>query len=101
VVFVNEWTGAATSPPPPPDITYPRGSGAVANHAFPGTSGSQFFVSYRDNVLPAWYTPLGTVTKGMDIVDAIAAGGLNPVASAADGRPKRALVLQSVAVAYT
>lgn len=86
---------------PKPDLTYHRGSVAIANTAEPGTSGCQFFFSYRDNVLPAAYTPLGTVTKGMDIVDAVAAGGLTPENGPTDGRPKLALVLQTVAVAYT
>jgi peptidyl-prolyl cis-trans isomerase B (cyclophilin B) len=92
------WMGA--SPAAVPDVTYRRGSVAVATTADPGSSGSQFFFSYRDNVLPASYTQLGTVTKGMDVVDAVAKGGLRPDNGEHDGRPKLDLVLNAVTVTY-
>ena len=76
---------------------------AVANTGEPNSSGSQFFVSYQDNLsLGADYTMLGTVTTGMDVVDKVAAGGVNPTDpnSAGDGAPKVEIVLQQVTVAY-
>ncbi|MER7008219.1 peptidylprolyl isomerase [Dactylosporangium sp. NPDC000555] len=81
---------------------YSRGSVAVARSDTSGTSGSQFFINYADNPrLPANYTPLGTITKGTDIIDKVAAGG---VASGTndpdDGVPKIGIVLQQVTVAY-
>jgi cyclophilin family peptidyl-prolyl cis-trans isomerase len=50
---------------------YSRGMVAMAN-AGPNTNGSQFFVCLQDVQLPKNYTIFGEVTKGMDVVDAIA-----------------------------
>ncbi len=54
---------------------YYRGTLAMAN-AGPNTNGSQFFICLTDLAgrLPKQYTIFGQVTKGMDVVDAIAAG---------------------------
>ena len=56
---------------------YYRGTLAMAN-AGPNTNGSQFFICLADLAgrLPKSYTIFGQVTKGMDVVDAIAAGKL-------------------------
>jgi cyclophilin family peptidyl-prolyl cis-trans isomerase len=51
---------------------YKRGTVAMAN-AGPNTNGSQFFICLGDVGLPPAYTIFGTVTDGMDAVDAIAA----------------------------
>jgi cyclophilin family peptidyl-prolyl cis-trans isomerase len=53
---------------------YQRGSLAMAN-AGPNTNGSQFFICHQDLTgrLPKNYTLFGQVTRGMDVVDAIAA----------------------------
>ena len=78
---------------------YPRGTVAMAN-AGPNTNGSQFFVVFGDTDLRADYTPFGTVTSGLDIVDHVAAGGDDGALaqSAGGGQPKIRLVLLSVAV---
>ena len=61
--FADELTGAGA---------YRRGTVAMAN-AGPNTNGSQFFICLDDDVgLPHAYTIFGTVTAGMDAVDAIA-----------------------------
>ena len=54
---------------------YYRGTLAMAN-AGPNTNGSQFFIVLADLMgkLPKNYTIFGQVTKGMDVVDQIAAG---------------------------
>ena len=54
---------------------YHRGTLAMAN-AGPNTNGSQFFICHQDLVgrLPKNYTIFGTVTDGLDVVDAIAGG---------------------------
>ncbi len=55
------------------DYKYKTGDVAMAN-AGPNTNGSQFFLVSSENgakALTASYTPFGTVTKGMDVVDAI------------------------------
>jgi len=53
---------------------YYRGAVAMAN-AGPNTNGSQFFICLADlsGKLPKSYTIFGQVTKGMDVVDVIAA----------------------------
>ena len=52
---------------------YVRGALAMAN-AGPNTNGSQFFICHQDlsGKLPKNYTLFGQVTKGLDVVDAIA-----------------------------
>jgi len=55
---------------------YSRGIVAMAN-AGPNTNGSQYFVCLADVSLPPAYTIFGEVTKGMDVVDAIAAVPIN------------------------
>jgi len=53
---------------------YTRGTVAMANSG-PNTNGSQFFIVVADTPqLPKQYTIFGTVTSGMDVADAIAAG---------------------------
>ena len=49
----------------------------------PNSNADQFFIVYKDTTLPKsgdgnGYTIFGTVTSGMDIVDKIAAAGVNP-----------------------
>jgi cyclophilin family peptidyl-prolyl cis-trans isomerase len=53
---------------------YVRGAVAMAN-AGPNTNGSQFFICLEDlsGRLPKQYTLFGQVTKGMEVVDEIAA----------------------------
>jgi cyclophilin family peptidyl-prolyl cis-trans isomerase len=57
---------------------YTRGALAMAN-AGPNTNGSQFFICHQDltGKLPKNYTLFGQVTKGLDVVDAIAAAPRN------------------------
>jgi len=54
-----------------PDDGYPTGSVAMANSG-PGTNGSQFFIVTGDaGFLPNSYSRFGTVTKGLDVAQAI------------------------------
>jgi peptidyl-prolyl cis-trans isomerase B (cyclophilin B) len=55
--------------------TYGPGVLAMANTGQTHTGGSQFFINYQTSQLPASYTPFGTITQGLDIVQAIAAEG--------------------------
>ena len=66
---------AVQEPDEPFKGDYYHGTLAMAN-AGPNTNGSQFFIVLDDLVgrLPKSYTIFGQVTKGMDVVDAIAAG---------------------------
>jgi cyclophilin family peptidyl-prolyl cis-trans isomerase len=60
-------------PDDPVTVPYTRGTVAMANSG-PNTNGSQFFVCLADlPSLPPSYSVFGTVTSGMDVVDAIAA----------------------------
>jgi peptidyl-prolyl cis-trans isomerase B (cyclophilin B) len=57
-------------------VVYPRGTLAMANSG-PGTNGSQFFMVYRDSLLPPTYTIFGTISQaGLAVLDKIAAGGV-------------------------
>lgn len=51
--------------------SYKRGTVAMAN-AGPDTNGSQFFIMHADYALPPNYVIFGQVTKGLEVVDAIA-----------------------------
>ena len=56
--------------------SYVRGTLAMAN-AGPNTNGSQFFIMHADYALPKNYTIFGQVTKGIEVVDQIAAAPRN------------------------
>jgi peptidyl-prolyl cis-trans isomerase B (cyclophilin B) len=47
-------------------------------NAGPGTNGSQFFLVYRDSLLPPNYTVFGTINQaGLAALDKIASGGVS------------------------
>ncbi len=64
---------------------YVRGAVAMAN-AGPNTNGSQFFIMHATYPLPKNYVIFGKVTKGMDVVDAIAE---SPVQTSSSGEPSQ------------
>ncbi len=74
--------------------TYPKGTVAMAN-AGPGTNGSQFFLVYKDTQLPPSYTPFGTITKGLALLDKVAKAGSTP---AGDGKPNLKVDIKTVTV---
>jgi cyclophilin family peptidyl-prolyl cis-trans isomerase len=74
-------------------VIYPRGTIAMANSG-PNTNGSQFFIVYKDSPLAPAYTVVGQLTKGLEIIDAVAAEGV--AGGAADGKPAQALELEKV-----
>jgi peptidyl-prolyl cis-trans isomerase B (cyclophilin B) len=78
---------------------YPRGTVAMAN-AGPGTNGSQFFLVFKDSPLQPDYTPFGTITGGLSVVDQVAAGGDDGAfgQSAGGGHPKIKITLMSITV---
>jgi peptidyl-prolyl cis-trans isomerase B (cyclophilin B) len=76
---------------------YPAGTLAMANSG-PDTNGSQFFMVYKDgSSLEAKYTVFGKITKGLDIVQKVAAGGVT--GDGTDGEPKTPVTIQSLTVA--
>ena len=79
-------------------VTYKAGTVAMANSG-PGTNGSQFFLVYKDSPLAPAYTPFGTITKGLDIVQAIAAQGNGPTdQNTQNTPPKEKVTIQSVSI---
>ena len=81
---------------PPEAIVYSEGVVAMAKGGTEpaGTSGSQFFVVTGENAnLPPDYALLGEVTKGME-----AAHRIEDLASSADGRPTRPVVIKKITI---
>ncbi len=75
--------------------TYPRGTVAMAN-AGPGTNGSQFFLVYGDSTLPPQYTPFGTITSGLDVIDKVAKAGSDDSNGVGDGKPKLPIQIKTL-----
>ena len=78
-------------------VTYARGTVAMAN-AGPGTNGSQFFLVYDDSELPPHYTRIGTITRGIEVVEKVAAAGAEGGSGPGDGTPVQPIELVSVTV---
>ena len=76
---------------------YKRGTIAMANRG-PNTNTSQFFIVLNDVPMPKNYTIFGKVTKGMDVVDSIAAVEIIPQMGPTDGKPKIDVVMKNVTV---
>ncbi|MFD9732960.1 peptidylprolyl isomerase [Umezawaea sp. NPDC059074] len=72
---------------------YVRGVVAMAN-AGPGTNGSQFFIVYGAAQINPDYPVVGKVSSGMDLVDAVVAGGV--VGGKQDGKPVKPMTFTSV-----
>jgi len=77
--------------------TYPAGTVAMAN-AGPDTNGSQFFLVYKASPLAPDYTPFGTITQGLDILQKIAAAGSNNANGTGDGAPNESVEIEKVTV---
>jgi peptidyl-prolyl cis-trans isomerase B (cyclophilin B) len=76
---------------------YPRGTVAMANSG-PATNGSQFFLVYEDSALPPNYTPFGKITKGLDVLEKIAAAGSDESSGVGDGKPKLPVQIKTLRV---
>ncbi len=74
---------------------YPAGTVAMANSG-PNTNGSQFFIVYKDTTLPPDYTVWGKVSSGMDVVDKVAAAGVQ--GGAMDGPPALPITIETATV---
>ena len=75
--------------------TYARGTVAMANSG-PNTNGSQFFLVYQDSPLPPNYTVVGTITKGLDVLDAVSGAGVAD--GSTDGGPTQTVVIEQATV---
>lgn len=83
----------------PADGSYPPGTLAMARTQDPHSNGGQFFVVYDDTRLPVdggGYSIFGRVTKGLEIVEAVAAQGT--LGGRGDGAPAQPISILSIAV---
>ena len=85
-------------------INYPAGTVAMANSG-PKTNGSQFFLVYKDTVLPAKYTIWGKITSGLPLLLELEKVGAYEVDQASgkayyavDGIPIQPVEIKSVTV---
>ena len=85
----------------PADFVYPAGTVAMARSAEQDSNGSQFFIVYKDSTIGSKesgaYTVLGKVTKGLDVVNKVAEGGVT--GGAGDGAPARPISITKTNVA--
>ncbi|MCZ3387099.1 MAG: peptidylprolyl isomerase, partial [Actinomycetia bacterium] len=78
--------------------TYPRGSVAMAEPSG-GEAGSQFFLVYKDSPLPPDYTIVGQISKGLDVVEGVAAAGVSADATQpTDGEPAESITITAARV---
>jgi peptidyl-prolyl cis-trans isomerase B (cyclophilin B) len=78
--------------------TYPAGTLAMANSG-PNTNGSQFFLVFKNTSLPPSYTPFGTITSGLDILQNVGKAGTScTYAGAGGGVPKEKVIINSVSI---
>ncbi len=77
------------------ESNYPAGVVAMYNKEA-NTNGSQFFIVYEDTSMRPEYTIWGKVTKGLEIVKAIAKEGVADGTN--DGLPKQTIAIERVKV---
>ncbi|MEU4574945.1 MULTISPECIES: peptidylprolyl isomerase [Nonomuraea] len=78
--------------------TYKRGVMAMAKTQAPGSTGSQFFLVYGDIGLTPDYTPVGTITKGLDILDKVNKAGVIGDSGDGTGAPKETVEIKDVTI---
>ena len=83
----------------PSDDVYPAGTVAMARQGGDGESmGSQFFLVYEDSTIPSdaagGYTVFGTITSGLDVVQAVADAGTQE--GSGDGSPATPVTIEGV-----
>ena len=83
-------------------VTYKAGTVAMANSGGSATNGSQFFLVYKNSTLGPSYTPFGTITSGLDILQKVANAGTSCTYSGpGDGAPKEKVIINSVTIKQT
>jgi peptidyl-prolyl cis-trans isomerase B (cyclophilin B) len=78
--------------------TYKAGTLAMANSGGSATNGSQFFLVYKNSTLAPDYTPFGTITSGLDILQNVAKAGTSCTYGAGGGVPKEKVIIKSVTI---
>ena len=83
--------------------TYKAGTLAMANTGSANSNGSQFFLVYKNTTLQPNYTPFGTITSGLDILQKVAKAGITCEYSSdpGDGAPKEKVIIDSVTIKKT
>jgi peptidyl-prolyl cis-trans isomerase B (cyclophilin B) len=82
-------------------VTYKAGTVAMANNGA-ATNGSQFFLVFKNTTLGPDYTPFGTITSGLDILQNVAKAGTScTFAGTGGGVPKDKVVIDSVSINKT
>ncbi len=79
--------------------TYKAGTVAMANTGAADSNGSQFFLVFKASDLEPDYTPFGTITSGLDILQKVAAAGTTcTYADVGGGAPKEKVIIESVTI---
>jgi peptidyl-prolyl cis-trans isomerase B (cyclophilin B) len=82
-------------------VTYKAGTVAMANSGG-ATNGSQFFLVFKNTTLGPDYTPFGTITSGLDILQNVAKAGTScTFAGAGGGVPKDKVIIDNVSINKT
>ncbi|AHH99903.1 peptidylprolyl isomerase [Kutzneria viridogrisea] len=80
--------------------TYERGTIAMGNQG-PGTNGSEFFIVHSFAHIPANYSVLGKVVRGMDVLDRVVAAGIIPSERGElDGAPAKPVTIAGGSVRF-
>lgn len=83
----------------PADGLYPAGSIAVARAGTTDSHGTQFFIAYKDSIIPqdtGGYTIMGKLTSGLEVLESIAAqGAVKDGSVVQDGQPKTPVTIDS------
>jgi peptidyl-prolyl cis-trans isomerase B (cyclophilin B) len=82
----------------PADNIYKAGTLAMARTQDPNTQGSQFFLVFKDTQLGDGYTVFGHITKGLDVLTKVAAGGVATPGADGSGPPARAISIVKTTV---
>ena len=81
----------------PADGVYKAGTIAMANTGQPNSMGSQFFIVYSDTSrFGGQYSVFGKVTKGLDVIQAIAKVGTD--GANGDGKPRKTVTIKRISV---
>jgi peptidyl-prolyl cis-trans isomerase B (cyclophilin B) len=73
----------------------------MANTGTADSNGSQFFLVFKATSLPASYTPFGTITSGLNILQNVGKAGTTCSYSAGGGVPKEKVIIDSVSIKKT
>jgi peptidyl-prolyl cis-trans isomerase B (cyclophilin B) len=83
------------------DVTYKAGTVAMANGGG-ATNGSQFFLVFKNTTLGPDYTPFGTITSGLNILQNVAKAGTScTIPNVGGGVPKEKVIIDSVSIKKT